>query len=166
VQPVSINAGMAMRAWYDILVSDIGRQEDEEGIRKSEQLIRALLQREQDRGIESHHIVLAGFSQGCAMTLHTGLRYDRPLAGLIGLSGYLPLADTLEAERHEANLKTLIFMAHGTEDPIVPLSRGYESQQRLEKAGYNVEWRTYGMQHSVCQEEIRDVSRFLRKVLT
>jgi len=166
VQPVTINNGMPMRAWYDILATDIGRREDEAGIRRSATLIEALLQREQERGIDTRHIVLAGFSQGCAMTLHTGLRYPRPLAGLVGLSGYLPVADKFDAERHPANFMTPVFMAHGTADPVIPLQRADASRQHLQQAGYNVEWHTYPMQHSVCLDEIRDISAFLRKVLT
>src|SRR5690625_3647659 len=116
VQPVTINGGMPMRSWYDIFVADLVRQEDAQGIRDSQQQIEALIQREIKRGIPSDHIILAGFSQGSAMTLHPGLRYPQPLAALIGLSGYLPIADQAPKERHAANQNTPIFMAHGTQD--------------------------------------------------
>lgn len=165
IQPVTINGGMAMRAWYDILITDIGRQEDETGIRASEKLIHALIAREIERGIDSKHIVLAGFSQGCAMTLHTGLRYDRPLAGLMALSGYLPLASSFEAERHPANQDTRIFMAHGIQDPVIEVGRAEASYRQLQQAGYDVQWRTYPMPHSVCPQEIHDIGTFLREVL-
>jgi len=165
VQPVTINGGMAMRAWYDILGTESQRREDESGIRKSEAMVGALLAREHARGIDSRHIVLAGFSQGCAMTLHTGLRYDQPLAGLVALSGYLPLADALSAQNHEQNRATPIFMAHGTHDSVVPVDRAQASCLALQQLGYNVEWRTYPMPHSVCPQEIDDIGAFLRRVL-
>jgi len=165
IQPVTINGGMAMRSWYDIVGPDLARREDEAGIRVSEQHVRALLAREQERGIDSRRIVLAGFSQGCAMTLHTGLRYEQPLAGLVALSGYLPLASVIEAQRHTANHATPIFMAHGTMDPVVPLERAQASHTALATLGHNVDWRTYPMPHSVCPQEIADIAAFLRKVL-
>lgn len=166
VQPVTINGGMAMRSWYDILGPDLSRREDEAGIRASETQVCALLARERQRGIDSRRIVLAGFSQGCAMTLHTGLRYAEPLAGLIALSGYLPLADLLAAQRQTANHATPIFMAHGTHDPVVPLDRAQASQRLLAELGHPVEWHTYPMPHAVCPQEIQDIGTFLRKVLT
>ncbi len=165
VQPVTINGGMAMRAWYDIVGTDLVKREDEAGIRASAEQIEALIARENDRGIASQHIVLAGFSQGCAMALHTGLRHRQPLAGVIGLSGYLPLADRLLDERDSANLATPIFMAHGTDDPVVPLSRAEASAARLREAGHAVEWQTYPMPHAVHPREIQDIAVFLRRVL-
>ncbi len=165
VQPVTINGGMAMRAWYDIVGTDLVKREDEAGIRASAEQIEALIARENDRGIASQHIVLAGFSQGCAMALHTGLRHRQPLAGVIGLSGYLPLADRLLDERDPANLATPIFMAHGTDDPVVPLSRAEASAARLREAGHAVEWQTYPMPHAVHPREIQDIAVFLRRVL-
>lgn len=165
VQPVTINGGMAMRAWYDILVPNLVRVEDEKGIRHSEQSVDALIQREVARGIPTEKIVLAGFSQGCAMTLHTGLRAPYKLAGLMGLSGYLPLIDMAEKDQHSANIQTPIFMAHGTFDPVVTLDRAEASRQKLTALGFKVQWHTYPMQHSVCPEEIADISAFLNKVL-
>lgn len=165
VQPVTINGGMAMRSWYDILVPNLVRLEDERGIRASEQSVLALLQRENDRGIPSANIVLAGFSQGCAMTLHTGLRSPQKLAGLMALSGYLPLADLASAERKPANDATPIFLAHGLYDPVVTIDRAEASRAKLQALGYQVEWHTYPMPHSVCPQEIQDISAFLSKVL-
>lgn len=165
VQPVTINGGMPMRSWYDIFVADLVRQEDAQGIRTSQQHINALIEREIDRGIPSEHIFLAGFSQGSAMTLHTGLRYPKRLAALIGLSGYLPIADQAATERHPANQETPIFMAHGTQDPVVPIQRGQDSHQALEALGYQVQWHTYPMPHAVCPQEIHDISVFMRQVI-
>lgn len=165
VQPVTINNGMSMRAWYDIYMPDLVRREDETGLRASQQAIAALIARENSRGIPSERIVLAGFSQGCAMALQTGLRHPEKLAGIIGLSGYLPLAATLEAERHTANHQTPIFLAHGTMDPVVAFERAQATLEALEKQGYNVKFKTYPMPHSVCLEEIHDIAAFLREVL-
>lgn len=165
VQPVTINGGMAMRSWYDIVAADLVRREDADGIRESEQRVRALIARENERGIPCERIVLAGFSQGCAMTLHTGLRLPQRLAGMIGLSGYLPLIDLAEAERDHANDATPIFLAHGTFDPVVALARAEASRERLKAMGYQVEWRTYPMPHSVCGPEVADIAAFLRGVL-
>lgn len=165
IQPVTINGGMAMRSWYDIVGADLIRREDEAGIRASQARVEALIAREIERGLASEHIVLAGFSQGCAMTLFTGLRHSAPLAGLMGLSGYLPVADKLEQERSPANQKTPIFLAHGTQDPVVPLERAQASRLALEQAGYSVEWHTYPMPHSVHPQEIADIAAFLERVL-
>ena len=165
IQPVTINGGMAMRAWYDILTPSLIKQEDAVGIRASEGAIHALIARENARGIPSEKIVLAGFSQGCAMTLHTGLRSPAKLAGLMGLSGYLPLIDMADNERHAANAQTPIFLAHGTHDPVVALERAEASRAKLTALGYPVQWHTYPMQHSVCAQEINDISRFLQSVL-
>jgi phospholipase/carboxylesterase len=165
VQPVTINGGMSMRSWYDILTPQLVKREDEQGIRASERAIQALITRENARGIPSERIVLAGFSQGCAMTLHTGLRAPAKLAGLMGLSGYLPLLDMADQERNPANAKTPIFLAHGTHDPVVALERAEASRAKLVSLGYSVQWHTYPMQHSVCAEEIHDISRFLQSVL-
>lgn len=165
VQPVTLNGGMAMRSWYDIFTPSLVKREDETGIRVSERAIHALIEREVARGIPSERIVLAGFSQGCAMTLHTGLRLPLKLAGLMGLSGYLPLIDLADQERHMANADTPIFLAHGTHDPVVVFERAEASRAKLSALGYNVQWHTYPMQHSVCGEEIQDISRFLQSVL-
>jgi phospholipase/carboxylesterase len=165
IQPVTINGGMAMRSWYDILTPNLVKREDEQGIRASERAIQALIARENARGIPTERIVLAGFSQGCAMTLHTGLRSPFKLAGLMGLSGYLPLIDMADSERQPANADTPIFLAHGTHDPVVTLERAEASRAKLAALGYAVQWHTYPMQHSVCPEEIHDISRFLQSVL-
>ena len=164
VRPVTLNNGMRMRAWYDILQLG-GGAEDERGIRESESKIRALIQDEIDRGINTSRIVLAGFSQGGAIALQTSLRYSSPLAGVLALSTYLPLAGTLRAEMGEANRSVPIFMAHGEYDDIIPLARAEQSARALKDAGYRVDWHTYPMPHSVCPEEIAHIAAFLRKVL-
>jgi len=165
IQPVTINGGMAMRSWYDILTPNLVKREDETGIRISEQAIQALIARENARGIPSSRIVLAGFSQGCAMTLHTGIRFKEKLAGLMGLSGYLPLIDMAAQEREPVNAATPIFLAHGTHDPVVTLERAEASRAKLVDLGYQVQWHTYPMPHSVCAQEIDDISSFLQSVL-
>jgi len=165
VQPITINGGMPMRAWYDIRNPNLGQLEDEPGIRSSEEHIKALIARENERGIPASRIVLAGFSQGCAMTLHTGTRHEEKLAGLIGLSGYLPLAGQFPGERHPANQDTPIFMAHGSQDQVVTIDRAQASRRTLEENGYSVTWKTYNMPHSVCLPEIGDIADFLRRVL-
>ncbi len=164
-RPVTINRGSVMRAWYDIAETEFGRREDEAGIRESEQAVRALIRRETERGVSSERIVLAGFSQGGAVVLHTGLRLPQRLAGIVALSTYLPLADTLEAEAHPANADVTIFMAHGTDDPIIPCSLGQQSADFLTRRGANLEWRTYEMEHSVCLDEIQDIAAWLARVL-
>ena len=163
--PVTVNGGYVMPAWYDVLGADLQRREDEAGIRISEQAIQALIARENARGIPSSRIVLAGFSQGCAMTLHTGIRLKVKLAGLMGLSGYLPLIDMAAHEREPANAATPIFLAHGTHDPVVTLERAEASRAKLIDLGYQVQWHTYPMPHSVCAQEIDDISSFLQSVL-
>lgn len=165
VRPVSINNGMTMRAWYDIYPPQDIPREDETGLRQSQQAIQALIARENERGIATENIVLAGFSQGCAMTLMAGLRMDRKLAGMVGLSGYLPLAQLTAAERHPANQDTPIFLAHGTQDPMVVLPRAEASRRALVDMGYRVIWKTYVMPHSVCMDEIHDIAAFLRQVI-
>ncbi len=163
--PVTINGGYVMPAWYDILGANLVSQQDAAGIQKSEQAIVALIAHEVARGIAPERIVLAGFSQGCAMALHTGLRLPQRLAGIMALSGYLPLAERLPAERHAANAHTPIFMAHGTQDPVVVLARGEASRDALSALGYPVQWRTYPMPHSVHPREVADLSVFLQQVL-
>ena len=165
VMPVTINGGYQMPAWYDILGADLTQRQDEAGLRHSQQAIDALIEREKSRGVASHRIVLAGFSQGCAMTLMTGLRHRDRLAGLLCMSGYLPLADKTAAERSAANQDVPIFMAHGTRDPVVVLPRATASRDYLQSLGYAVEWHDYAMEHSVCQEEIADMQDWLQKVL-
>lgn len=164
--PVTINNGYVMRAWYDIREGDLTQREDEAGLRRSQQAIDALIEREIARGIPAHRIVLMGFSQGCAMMLLTGLRQSHRLAGLVGLSGYLPLAATTEAERNPANQHTPIFLAHGTEDPVVPLQRAIASRDQLQALGCQVDWHEYPMPHSVCPDEVADIDAFLKRVLT
>jgi len=165
VRPVTINGGYRMRAWYDILGADLQRREDEAGLRESASAIAALIDRERERGIAAKRIVLAGFSQGCAMTLLTGLRYPERLAGLAGMSGYLPLADSTAAERSEANRDVPIFLAHGSEDEIVAPARGRASRDALAALGHAVEWHEYPMEHSVCPEEIGALNQWLLRVL-
>jgi phospholipase/carboxylesterase len=163
--PVTVNGGYVMRAWYDITGAELTRREDEGGLRASQRDIEALIAREVARGIPASRIILAGFSQGCAMTLQTGLRHQDKLAGLLCLSGYLPLAGTVAAERSEASLSAPIFMAHGRQDGVVPLIRAEQSRDALKALGYNIEWHEYSMQHSLCIEEVRDINAWLRRVL-
>jgi phospholipase/carboxylesterase len=165
VRPVTINGGYRMRAWYDILGADLVRREDEAGLRESIALVQRLLQREAARGVPASRTVLAGFSQGCAITLGAGLRHHERLAGLAGLSGYVPLADTTAAERHAANAATPVFLAHGRNDGIVPLARGAAGRDLLLSLGQPVEWHDYPMEHSVCAEEVDALQDFLRRVL-
>ncbi len=163
--PVTINNGYVMRAWYDILGTDLVRREDEAGLRLSQTRIEALIAREKARGIAADHIVLAGFSQGCAMALQTGLRHPEQLAGLMCLSGYVPLAGQTGAERHAASQKTPIFMVHGRSDPVIPIGRAEHSRDLLKSLGYNVEWHDYPMPHSLCQEEVVHIGQWLGRVL-
>ena len=163
--PVTINGGYVMPAWYDIRGANLVQGEDDAGIRQSAQAIEALIAHEVARGIPASRIVLAGFSQGCAMVLHTGLRHPERLAGIMALSGYLPLARTLASERHAANQLTPIFMAHGIADPVVALARAEESRQVLSQLGYALQWHTYPMPHSVHPQEIADMGLFLQSVL-
>ncbi|HEY9183114.1 MAG TPA: alpha/beta hydrolase-fold protein [Gammaproteobacteria bacterium] len=164
--PVTINGGMVMRAWYDVLSADLERRADERGVRASQRLVEALLERESSRGIPAGRIVLAGFSQGGAIALQTGLRHPEPLAGVLALSCYVPLAASLEAERTDANRGVPIFLAHGVDDEIVPVGAGRRSRELLARLGYNVEWHEYAMPHSVCMEEIGDLGAWLRRVLS
>jgi phospholipase/carboxylesterase len=163
--PVTINNGYVMRAWYDILGMDLVRREDEAGLRKSQQAVEQLIEHEKSRGIAANRIILAGFSQGCAMTLQTGLRHPEKLAGLLCLSGYLPIHTTIPDERHSANHDTPIFMAHGRGDPVVTIDRAEKSRDILQTLGYKVEWHEYMMPHSVCAEEVEDIGAWLRRVL-
>ncbi len=169
VRPVTVNGGMTMPAWYDILGADLGldgrRPEDEAGLRASRALVDLLIERETSRGIPASRVVLGGFSQGCAMTLMTGLRHPERLAGLLCMSGYLPLAALLDAERHAANADVPIFQAHGHQDGVIPIARALATRDALVAAGHAVEWHAYRMAHSVCPEEIRDIERWLCSVL-
>ena len=164
--PVTINGGFVMRAWYDILDTSLARKdEDEPGLRASQERITDVLDREIARGIPASRIVLAGFSQGGAIALQTGLRYPRGLAGVMVLSGYLPLMKTLARERVAENQQTPVFMGHGTNDNVVPMSLAVTSRTQLMQCGYNVEWHEYPIMHGVCDEELTDVGRWLDKVL-
>jgi len=165
-RPVTVNGGYVMRAWYDIFGFDsTQRREDEAGLRASQALVEGLIAKEKARGVPAERIVLAGFSQGCAMTLMTGLRHDERLAGLVGLSGYLPLASKLADERHQANHDVPIFLAHGVQDPVISISLARASRDALVAAGHDVEWHEYPMPHSVCGPEIADLNRWLLRVL-
>jgi phospholipase/carboxylesterase len=164
-RPVTINGGYVMRAWYDILGTDLAKREDEEGLRQSMQSVQALIARERDRGLPASRIVLMGFSQGCAMVLLAGLRHDERLAGLVGLSGYLPLAASTAAERNPANNDVPIFLAHGSSDTVIPIDRALASRDVLSELRYPVEWHEYPMQHSVCAQEISDLNRWLLRIL-
>jgi phospholipase/carboxylesterase len=165
VRPVTINGGMAMRAWYDILGFNRGVPHDEVGIRASDAEVRALIQRENQRGIPTKRIVLGGFSQGGAISLFSGPRYPEKLAGIMALSCYMLLEDLLPAQRTPVNYATPIFLAHGNQDPVVDFRRGLEAKQLLEAGGYPVEWHPYVMPHSVCPQEVLDIADWLRKVL-
>jgi phospholipase/carboxylesterase len=165
VRPVTINNGYPMRAWYDIIGIDRRSAEDFKGIGESADSIGGLIHREHARGINSDHILLAGFSQGGAMALHLATRHPDSFAGVIALSCYLPLSRDLSTSRSGANLATPIFMAHGAQDPVVPYALGDESRRLLEGAGYQVEWHAYPMPHALCEQEVADLRAFLRRIL-
>jgi phospholipase/carboxylesterase len=165
MMPVTINNGYVMRAWYDVTFDGLDRRPDARGIVASQTAIEALLAREKARGIASDRIVLAGFSQGGAITLQAGLRHGESLAGLMVLSSYLPLPETLAAEAAPANAQTPIFMAHGTDDPVINIELARRSRALLAEQGYRMEWHEYPMPHSVCLEEIGEISRWLQQVL-
>lgn len=166
VRPVTINAGSPMRAWFDILGLDRQSRQDEEGIRHSQRLIERLIDDEHGCGLPYDRIFLAGFSQGGALALHTGLRYPKRLAGFIGLSCYLPLHMNLANERSDSNLETRLFMAHGAFDPVVPPGLGDAACKYLTGLGYQIEWHTYPMAHQVCAEEIGDLKEWLEKLMS
>jgi phospholipase/carboxylesterase len=168
MMPVTINNGYVMRAWYDVSFGDLEgttKQADEKGVRASQAAIEQLIARETARGIAAEKIVVAGFSQGGAIALQTGLRHADKLAGIMALSTYLPLAQTLAAEAAPANRSIPVFYAHGTHDAVIPMAMAKASRETLQTAGYTVEWHEYPMQHSVCVEEIGDISRWLSRVL-
>ncbi|OIR04740.1 carboxylesterase 2 [mine drainage metagenome] len=174
IRPVTINGGYAMRAWYDILVgaasaeisANIGRHEDSAGIRASQAEIEKLITRERQRGIAAENIFLAGFSQGGAVVLHTGLRHRERLGGILALSTYLPLPETLQSEAGVSARHTPIFMAHGRDDAVIPHGFGRASADELLRQGYMLEWHSYDMPHSVCPEEIRDIEQWLTRRLS
>ena len=165
MRPVTINGGYVMRAWYDIRDDGGVRREDSAGVRASQKAVEALIAREKERGVPAAAIVLAGFSQGGAMALHTALRHTERLAGVMALSCSLPLSDTLAGEAAPANRDVSIFMAHGTHDPMIPMARALRAREVLTGLGYRLEWHEYPMPHSVCVEEIAHVGAWLAKVL-
>ncbi|HZX24203.1 MAG TPA: alpha/beta fold hydrolase [Woeseiaceae bacterium] len=163
IRPVTINAGMRMRAWYDIVAIDRRARQDEEGIRESAAATVELIEREKERGIPAARIVLAGFSQGGAVAIHTALRYPERLAGLIALSTWMPLGESLAGEGSAANRDLPVFMAHGRQDPMVPVALGEQTREALAAAGYPLDWQTYDMPHAVCPAEIADISAWLQE---
>ena len=164
VRPVTINANASMRAWYDIYSLGDLDKEDEVGIAQSQAAVNALIEQEKQSGVPSHRILLAGFSQGGAMALYTGLRYAEPLAGILALSTYLPLIQLTSAQAHPVNQALPVMMAHGRFDPVLPMLLGQRTFNHLKEAGYRVTWHDYPMEHQVCLEEIGDISRWLRGV--
>lgn len=166
VRPVTLNGGLPMRAWYDITGLSADDRQDAAGIRASQRRVLDYIAAQRAAGIDDARIVLAGFSQGGAITLHTGMRLERPLAGLIALSAYLPLHETLDAEATDAGRVTPLFIAHGKHDPIVPFQWGEATAQGLTERGYDVRWRRYAMAHEVSEEEIADLGAFLRERLS
>jgi phospholipase/carboxylesterase len=165
MQAVTLNGGAVMRAWYDVYALEGQRREDDAGVRASQAQVEELIEREKARGVPAARLVLAGFSQGGAIALHTGLRHRERLAGIMALSTYLPVASTLAAEATPANRAVPIFMGHGRGDALIPIERAMMSRRQLEAAGYAVEWHEYPMAHAVCMEEIADVSAWLQRVL-
>lgn len=165
VIPVTINGGMEMPAWYDIMVADLVRREDDAGLRTSQAAIEELIAHEKARGMPASRIVIAGFSQGSAMALMVGLRHAEALAGIVGLSGYLPLAPLTAAERSLASRQVPIFMGHGRRDGVVALDRAIASRDALQGLGYRVDWHDYPMEHSVCPEEVADLEKWLIRTL-
>ena len=165
MRPVTINGGFVMRAWYDIAQQDVRMKEDEQGVRQSQKMIEELIAKENSRGVPPNRIVIAGFSQGGVIALQTALRHPKRLAGVMSLSAYLPLVGTVDKERNPANNDMPVFLGHGTTDNIVPLALGTTSRDRLIKLGYDVDWHQYPMAHSVCPEELEDISAWLRRVL-
>ena len=161
--PVTVNNGMSMPAWYDITSAQIDNKQDEAGIRKSQHSVLALIEREIQRGITSSNIILAGFSQGGAIALHTGLRYEKPLAGIMGLSTYLPLIDSVKNEIHQQNRNTPILLAHGKHDPVVPFDLAEKTKACLDELNYTTELHSYEMEHSVCPEEVNDISDWINQ---
>lgn len=165
VMPVTINNSYEMRAWFDIYALDINSKIDTQGINRSVTSIEQLISAEINRGIDTRHIIIAGFSQGATVALMTALQYEKPLGGVIALSGYLPMADTLFKNATDANRQLPIFLAHGTEDPIVPYALGKATYAALKQANYPISWHSYPMPHSVCGEEILAISQWIQKVL-
>jgi phospholipase/carboxylesterase len=165
VQPITVNGGMRMPAWYDVKVMDLKQRQDFDGIQESAELITGYINAEIERGIDSENIILAGFSQGGAMALHVGLRFASTLAGILAISTYLPLEQSLSAEAAEANKTTPILMCHGNADPVIPIRHGMSSAQYLKDLGYKVEWREYDIEHSVALQELVDIGIWIKSVL-
>lgn len=165
MRAITINGGMVMRGWYDITGMEFVHQEDAAGMNESKKIVETLIQQENQRGIATANIVLAGFSQGGAIALHTGLRYPEKLAGILALSTYLPLSETVAEELSDANGKTPVLYAHGTYDPVIPLLLAEASRQKLQDLNVPVEWKTYPIQHSVAPEEIEHIAEWLNRVL-
>ena len=165
VRPVTVNGGMAMRAWYDIRSMSMSRDQDMDGIRKAAGQVEALIAAEQEKGVPANKILLAGFSQGGAMALYIGLRHPQQLAGICALSAYLLLPEKLESERSNANRNTPVFMAHGIQDPVVPIIAGESAARQLSAMHYPLKWETYDMQHNVCMEEILAVSGWIKDLI-
>lgn len=164
-RPITINGGYVMRGWYDIVHPDLKQLEDEQGVRASQVAIEQLIAQEIEQGIPADRIILAGFSQGSAMALHTGIRYPKKLAGILALSGYIPLGEQVAVERSVANQAIPIFMAHGIDDLIVSMQRAKQSRDLLQGLHYAIEWHEYPMQHSVCFEEVRDIGHWLQRII-
>jgi len=165
MRPVTVNGGMVMRAWYDIIEISASRGQDEAGIRHSAGKVRELIEHELSRGIPASRIILAGFSQGGAMALHVGLRYEQKLAGIMALSAYLLFPERLEGELSKANAETPVFIGHGTQDPVVPFFLGQAVRSALQSGSWPVEWHTYPIPHSVSQPEIEDIGRWMQQRL-
>ena len=165
IRPITINGGMSMRGWYDIKGMAFDREEDRSGLEQSAEIVTSLIEQENQRGVATDHIILAGFSQGGAVVLFTGLRLEQKLAGIIALSTYLPVAESADAERSLVNQDTPIFMAHGTEDPVIPIMLAHRSQSMLVQMKYSVDWHTYTMPHGVSPVEIQDIARFMRGIV-
>ena len=165
MRPVTLNGGFVMRAWYDIVFQDLAMKEDESGLRQSQEMIEQLIAKEKSRGVPMGRIVIAGFSQGGVIALQTGLRQPQRLAGVMSLSAYLPLTSKIEKERNAANQNVPLFLGHGIADTMVPLSLGIASRDQLLKLGYDIDWHQYPMPHSVCAEELEDISAWLARVL-
>ena len=165
MRAVTINGGFVMRAWYDIAYQDLAMKEDEQGLRQSQKMIEELITKEELRGVPMSRIVIAGFSQGGVISLQTGLRQPKRMAGIMSLSAYLPLMPKIEKERNAANKDVPIFLGHGIADNIVPLPLGIATRDQLLKLGYDIDWHQYPMPHSVCAEELDDISAWLTRVL-
>lgn len=165
MQPVTVNGGMVMRAWYDIVGMDFGADVDTIGINQSSAHLRRLIQNTVESGIPSDRIILAGFSQGGVIALHTGLLYPDKLAGIVALSTYVAIPEAIQRSASEANREIPIFMAHGRFDPVIPYSLGQQSKDFLAEAGYPVQWHAYPMEHSVHPEEIRHIADWLNDLI-